>query len=115
VSTVGKEIDLALHYLSIMKIRMGNRLDYSFVAPDKVTELRFPPAMLISLVENAIKHGLHSKEDGKLSISAFVERVPYALPFRTMARLLSVQGQVSDSVIYVSDWKHCMATKHGWK
>lgn len=74
VSTVGKEIDLALHYLSIMKIRMGNRLDYSFVAPDKVTELRFPPAMLISLVENAIKHGLHSKEDGKLSISAFVER-----------------------------------------
>jgi sensor histidine kinase YesM len=30
--------------------------------------------MLISLVENAIKHGLHSKEDGKLSISAFVER-----------------------------------------
>jgi len=73
VSTVGKEIDLALHYLSIMKIRMGNRLDYSFVAPDKVTNLRFPPAMLISLVENAIKHGLHSKEDGKLIISAFVE------------------------------------------
>ncbi|MET0857922.1 MAG: ATP-binding protein, partial [Telluria sp.] len=29
----------------------------------------FPPAMLISLVENSIKHGLHDKAHGKLTIS----------------------------------------------
>lgn len=64
---------MALHYLAIMKIRMGKRLEFTFIAPDGVSNLRFPPAMLISLVENAIKHGLNSKEDGKLTISAAIE------------------------------------------
>ena len=70
VSTVGKEIDLALHYLAIMKIRMGERLAYSFISPEGVANMAFPPAMLISLVENAIMHGLNNRPDGKLTISA---------------------------------------------
>ncbi len=70
VSTVGKEMDLALHYLAIMKIRMGERLSYSFIHCDDVAGRAFPPAMLISLVENAIKHGLNNSADGKLTISA---------------------------------------------
>ncbi len=68
-STVGKEMDLILHYLAIMKIRMGDRLSYGFVVPDALSQHAFPPAMLISLVENSIKHGLHDRPDGKLSIS----------------------------------------------
>ncbi len=70
VSTVAKELDLVLHYLAIMKIRMGDRLSYSFINSDDVTTTAFPPAMLISLVENAIMHGLSDKSDGKLTISA---------------------------------------------
>ena len=70
VSTVGKELDLVLHYLAIMKIRMGERLSYSFITADDVPTMAFPPAMLISLVENAIMHGLSDKPDGKLTISA---------------------------------------------
>lgn len=70
VSTVSKEMDLVLHYLAIMKIRMGDRLSYSFINSDEVSARAFPPAMLISLVENAIKHGLNNKADGKLTISA---------------------------------------------
>jgi LytS/YehU family sensor histidine kinase len=72
-STVGKEMDLALHYLAIMKIRMGERLAYSFIIPDTNAQINFPPAMLISLVENAIKHGLQNKDDGKLTINAVRE------------------------------------------
>lgn len=70
VSTVGKEMDLVLHYLAIMKIRMGERLSYSFINSDDVTKMAFPPAMLISLVENAIMHGLNNRPDGKLTLSA---------------------------------------------
>ena len=70
VSTVGKEMDLALHYLAIMKIRMGERLAYSFISPEGTATVAFPPAMLISLVENAIMHGLNNRPDGKLTISA---------------------------------------------
>ncbi|WP_332877658.1 sensor histidine kinase [Massilia sp. S19_KUP03_FR1] len=74
VSTVSKELDLVLHYLAIMKIRMGERLSYSFINSADVTSMAFPPAMLISLVENAIMHGLNNKPDGKLSISAVREQ-----------------------------------------
>jgi signal transduction histidine kinase len=72
-STVGKELDLVLHYLAIMKIRMGERLSYSFIHTEDVANRAFPPAMLISLVENAIKHGLNDRADGKLTISAVRE------------------------------------------
>lgn len=73
VSTVSKEMDLVLHYLAIMKIRMGDRLSYSFIISEGVAVMAFPPAMLISLVENALMHGLNSKPDGKLTISAALE------------------------------------------
>lgn len=69
-STIGKEFDLASHYLAIMKVRMGERLSYRFVNHDAVSAHAFPPAMLISLVENAIKHGLRDKADGHLQITA---------------------------------------------
>lgn len=72
-STVNKEMDLALHYLAIMKIRLGERLSYTFIHSDEVGTMAFPPAMLISLVENAIMHGLNNKPDGKLTLSAVRE------------------------------------------
>lgn len=57
-STVARECDLAKHFLNIMKIRMGDRLSFSISCPAELGPLAIPPAMLISLVENAIKHGL---------------------------------------------------------
>ena len=69
-STVVREMDLAMHYLAIMKIRMGERLSYRFILPDELLEHPFPPAMLISLVENAIKHGIAGSERGEIVLSA---------------------------------------------
>lgn len=71
-STVVREMDLAMHYLAIMKIRMGERLSYRFILPDELLEHSFPPAMLISLVENAIKHGIAGSEQGEIVLSASV-------------------------------------------
>lgn len=70
VSTVGKEMELVQHYLAIMKIRMGDRLSYFFTNSHEVAAAAFPPAMLISLVENAIMHGLNHMPNGKLTIAA---------------------------------------------
>ena len=73
-STVGREMALAGDYLSIMQIRMGERLRFRIDADDAVRALPFPPAMLISLVENAIKHGLESAtRPGDLLIGAAVD------------------------------------------
>lgn len=45
-------------YLSIHQMRMGLRLDYSIDIPDSLAEVRVPSMMLITLIENAIKHGI---------------------------------------------------------
>ena len=37
---------------------MGARLDFAIEVPEQLLGRAFPPMMLISLVENAIKHGV---------------------------------------------------------
>jgi uncharacterized protein YndB with AHSA1/START domain len=70
-STVGQEMDLVRAYLNILKIRMGARLEFSIDMPDDVAKLPFPPLMLPSLIENAIKHGLEpQREGGRIDITA---------------------------------------------
>jgi hypothetical protein len=72
-STLAHELALALAYLSVQKIRMGARLIIRTDVPDSVASLSFPPMMLVTLVENAIRHGLTPLPDGgEVRIHAFV-------------------------------------------
>ena len=57
-STLGREMDMAAAYLEIFKMRMGGRLCYEIQIPAALRDQPFPPMMLITLVENAIKHGV---------------------------------------------------------
>jgi sensor histidine kinase YesM len=56
-----------------MRIRMGDRLAYRTTVPDTLLDHPLPPAMLISLVENAIKHGLAQRDQGEIVLSAVVD------------------------------------------
>ncbi len=70
-STVGQELELVRAYLNILQMRMGTRLEFSISAPDDLLPYAFPPMMLPSLVENAIKHGLEpQREGGRIDIVA---------------------------------------------
>ena len=70
-ATLGSEVDLACAYLDVQKVRMGRRLGWVVDLPASVRMHPFPPMMLISLVENAIKHGLNPAiEGGTIRISA---------------------------------------------
>jgi hypothetical protein len=71
ISTVGQEIELVRAYLNILQMRMGKRLAFEIEVPPELLEAPFPPLMLPSLVENAIKHGLEpQREGGMVRISA---------------------------------------------
>ncbi|MGZ5081039.1 MAG: histidine kinase, partial [Usitatibacter sp.] len=71
VSTVGQEIELVRAYLNILQMRMGKRLAFDIAVPPELMDAPFPPLMLPSLVENAIKHGLEpQREGGEVRISA---------------------------------------------
>ncbi|HEY5676046.1 MAG TPA: histidine kinase, partial [Myxococcales bacterium] len=57
-TTLGREVDMARAFLEIHRVRMGTRLEFAIEVPPPLRDRAFPPMMLISLVENAIKHGV---------------------------------------------------------
>ena len=63
-TTLGQETELAQAYLSIMQMRMGARLAFSIDVPQELCAHRFPPMLLMSMVENAVKHGLEPQAEG---------------------------------------------------
>ena len=63
-STVARELDLVEAYLNVQRIRMGARLEFSIDVPEAQRSLDLPPMMLLTLVENAIKHGLNPMPEG---------------------------------------------------
>ena len=63
-STLGREASLAEAYLNILKMRMGPRFAFAIDIPAALADHSFPPNLLISLVENAIKHGIEPSADG---------------------------------------------------
>jgi hypothetical protein len=69
--TLGEDMRLAEAYLSLQKVRMGERLMYLSDLPVDTREVRVPPMTLTTLVENAVRHGLSSQpEGGKIHIRA---------------------------------------------
>ena len=68
---LGREMAVIRPYLEILKVRMEDRLQPTINVPEGLLSAEFPPMMIQSLVENAIKHGLEPKaEGGTLTVSA---------------------------------------------
>jgi hypothetical protein len=57
-STLGEQFAISASYLELMKVRIGERLRVELRLPEDLRGASFPPLLLISLVENAIKHGV---------------------------------------------------------
>lgn len=62
--TVGQELDLVRAYLELMHMRMPDRLHFSVDADTSALGLRCPPMALLTLVENAVRHGIDPGEEG---------------------------------------------------
>jgi len=72
-TNLGRELEVVRPYLEILKVRMEERLQPQVDVSEGLYSAEFPPMMLQSLVENAIKHGLEPKADGgSLTVSAEV-------------------------------------------
>ena len=71
VRDLGAELAVIVPYLEILKVRMEDRLQTNIDVPEGLRSAEFPPMMIQSLVENAIKHGLEPKpEGGQLTVRA---------------------------------------------
>ena len=70
-ATLGQQLDLCSSYLALMQVRMGGRLTYDVRADEALRAVPFPPSLLITLVENAIKHGIEPRPGpGRIEIDA---------------------------------------------
>ncbi|MCP5270621.1 MAG: histidine kinase [Burkholderiaceae bacterium] len=73
VRDLGRELQVIRPYLEILKVRMEERLSTEIDVPEGLQSAEFPPMMIQTLVENAIKHGLEPKaEGGHLRVKAEV-------------------------------------------
>jgi signal transduction histidine kinase len=70
-STLRHELALTQAYAQLQQIRMGERLRFEVDVPDALLDVQLPPMMVLTLAENAVKHGLSPKrEGGTLRIAA---------------------------------------------
>ena len=63
-ATIERELQLVRPYLELMQMRMPDRLQYAMNVDSSVLQVRCPPTTLLTLVENAVRHGIDPSEEG---------------------------------------------------
>jgi signal transduction histidine kinase len=63
-TTLGQELELVRAYIELMQMRMPDRLQFALHIDPNAAELQCPPMTLLTLVENAVRHGIDPSEVG---------------------------------------------------
>jgi hypothetical protein len=63
-ATIDRELQLVRPYLELMQMRMPDRLQYAMNVDPAALKVRCPPTTLLTLVENAVRHGIDPSEEG---------------------------------------------------
>jgi two-component sensor histidine kinase len=63
-TTLGDELQLVHAYLELMQMRMPDRLQFAVNVDSAARSLQCPPMTLLTLVENAVRHGIDPSEEG---------------------------------------------------
>ena len=69
-ASLAEEIGLVRAYLDLFQLRMGAQLRFSIELPAAIQDAEFPPMLLLTLVENAIKHGVAPLGGGHIEVRA---------------------------------------------
>jgi signal transduction histidine kinase len=62
--TVGEEASAVRHYLTVMQLRLGERLRWRLDISEAASAAALPPGLLLTLVENALEHGVQRSLTG---------------------------------------------------
>lgn len=73
-ATLDTELQLVRAYLELMRMRMPDRLQFDVSSVPQLSQLRFPAMSLLTLVENAVRHGIDpSLAGGRIDIEGKVD------------------------------------------
>ena len=69
--TLADELALARHYLAIMRARFGERLSIELAVEPGALAQPWPPGLLLTLIENAVEHGIGPLlQGGRIRVAA---------------------------------------------
>ena len=61
---LAEEIELVRRYVEIQRVRFGDRLQVAIEVDPALEDLRVPALLVQPLVENAVRHGIETREEG---------------------------------------------------
>jgi signal transduction histidine kinase len=70
--TLASEFQLVKAYLKVMKTRLAHRLEFTLDLPAEFANVQVPGMLMLTLVENAVKHGIEpALRGGTISVRAW--------------------------------------------
>ncbi|WP_163407326.1 sensor histidine kinase [Flavobacterium ajazii] len=67
-TTLLKEADFMKDFIALMKLRANSKLTITTDIPEKIHDYPIVPMLLLPLVENAFKHGIHATDKSEIHI-----------------------------------------------
>ncbi len=111
-STLGQQLELCAAYLEVMRGRMDGRLTVEFTVAEHLREASFPPLLLISLVENAVKHGVEPKRGaGRIEVRAEEEGAQLVVTVRDDG--VGLREGSSGSGVGLRNVREALAARYG--
>jgi signal transduction histidine kinase len=81
--SLSAEFGLVESYLKVMQVRLGERLRFSLALPPALEQVPVPSMILLTLAENAVKHGIEpALRGGGIAVSAELEGAVLRLSVR---------------------------------
>jgi len=100
--TLATDFGMIEAYLKVMAVRQGERLRFSLDLPAALAPAEVPSMMLLTLVENAIKHGIEpSLRGGEIRIAATREAATLVLSVRDTGAGLAEQPGAGEGLANV--------------
>lgn len=71
--SIEKEVEFIQSYIDLMKIRFSNKVDIKFVTDIDKPDIKLPPLLFTSVIENAFKYGISYQQDSFIYINLLVK------------------------------------------
>jgi LytS/YehU family sensor histidine kinase len=71
--SIKEELEMVVNYLSVEKLRFGDRFNYHIAVNEEIGAQTIPVGVLLTLAENSIKHGV-SQLSGNTEVNISIEK-----------------------------------------
>ncbi len=73
-TNLNAEIEFMNNYIDLMRLRLSDKVKLTVSFPVKYDEIKIPPLLFISIIENAFKHGISYREKSFIDIAMEVSK-----------------------------------------